>query len=120
MTTLETAPHIHAADALVERLFSAVLATMDLHAVYLGDRLGYYRALTAGPLTSAELAARTGTAERYAREWLEQQAVTGILVTDPEVDAGERRYTLPAAYVALLTDELDGHVPVRAGDDRLR
>ena len=111
MTTLETAPDIHTADALVERLFGAVLATMDLHAVYLGDRLGYYRALAAGPLTSAELAARTGTAERYAREWLEQQAVTGILVTDPEADAGERRYTLPAAYVAPLTDELDlGHV----------
>ena len=111
MTTLETAPAVHAADALVERLFGAVLATMDLHAVYLGDRLGFYRALAAGPLTSAELAARTATAERYAREWLEQQAVTGILDTDPEADAGERRYTLPAAYVAPLTDELDlGHV----------
>ena len=45
MTTLETAPDLPAADALVERLFGAVLATMDLHAVYLGDRLGYYRAL---------------------------------------------------------------------------
>ena len=111
MTTLESAPDLHAADALVERLFGAVLATMDLHAVYLGDRLGFYRVLAAGPLTSAELAARTATAERYAREWLEQQAVTGILDTDPEADAGERRYTLPAAYVAPLTDELDlGHV----------
>ena len=75
---------------------------MDLHAVYLGDRLGYYRALAAGPLTSAELAERTGTAERYAREWLEQQAVTGILDTDPEVDATHRRYTLPAQHVAPL------------------
>jgi SAM-dependent methyltransferase len=105
----DTAPAT--ADALVERLFGAVLATMDLHAVHLGDRLGYYRALAAGPLTSGELAARTGTAERYAREWLEQQAVTGILGTDPEVDATHRRYTLPAAYVGPLTDVLDlGHV----------
>jgi SAM-dependent methyltransferase len=111
MTTLQSAPDLHTADALVERLFGAVLATMDLHAVYLGDRLGFYRALAAGPLTSAELAARTATAERYAREWLEQQAVTGILDTDPEADAEERRYALPAAYVAPLTDELDlGHV----------
>ena len=110
MTTLDTPPVLHAADALVERLFGALLATMDLHAVYLGDRLGFYRALAPGPLTSAELAARTATAERYAREWLEQQAVTGILDT-PGADAGERRYTLPAAHVAPLTDELDlGHV----------
>jgi 2-polyprenyl-3-methyl-5-hydroxy-6-metoxy-1,4-benzoquinol methylase len=99
------------ADALVERLFGAVLATMDLHAVHLGDRLGYYRVLAAAPLTSAELATRTGTAERYAREWLEQQAVTGILDTDPAVEAAARRYALPAAYVAPLTDVLDlGHV----------
>ena len=75
-TTLDgTAADPEATDAFVERLFGAVLATMDLQAVYLGDRLGYYRALAAGALTSAELAARTGTAERYAREWLEQQAV---------------------------------------------
>jgi 2-polyprenyl-3-methyl-5-hydroxy-6-metoxy-1,4-benzoquinol methylase len=99
------------ADALVERLFGAVLATMDLHAVHLGDRLGYYRALAGVPLTSTELASRTGTAERYAREWLEQQAVTGILDTDPSVDAAERRYALPDAYVGPLTDVLDlGHV----------
>ena len=111
MTTLDTPPVLHTTDALVERLFGALLATMDLHAVYLGDRLGFYRALAPGPLTSAELAARTATAERYTREWLEQQAVTGILDTDPEADTGERRYTLPAAYVAPLTDELDlGHV----------
>jgi 2-polyprenyl-3-methyl-5-hydroxy-6-metoxy-1,4-benzoquinol methylase len=96
-----------ATGAFVERLFGSVLATMDLHAVYLGDRLGYYRALADGPLTSSELAARTGTAERYAREWLEQQAVTGILVTDPEVDAADRRYTLPAEYTAPLLDVVD-------------
>jgi SAM-dependent methyltransferase len=111
MTTLEAAPATAEApattEAFVERLFGAVLATMDLHAVYLGDRLGYYRALVDRPLTSTELAERTGTAERYAREWLEQQAVTGFLGTDPAVDAAQRRYTLPAAYVAPLTGVLD-------------
>jgi len=108
MTTTQTpAPTATSTDAFVERLFGAVLATMDLHAVYLGDRLGYYRALADGPLTSAQLAAYSGTAERYAREWLEQQAVTGILVTDPAEDGLRRRYTLPAAYVAALTDGLD-------------
>jgi 2-polyprenyl-3-methyl-5-hydroxy-6-metoxy-1,4-benzoquinol methylase len=114
MTTLDSRGAVDTgaeAAAFVERLFGAVLATMDLQAVYLGDRLGYYRALAEGPLTSAELAARTGTAERYAREWLEQQAVTAILRTDPQDSAAERRYTLPAAYVGPLTDVLDlGHV----------
>src|SRR5215210_6941189 len=94
-TTTHEAPGTAATEALVERLFGAVLATMDLYSVHLGDRLGYYRALTGGPLTSAELAARTGTAERYAREWLEQQAVTAILDTDPATGAEHRRYTLP-------------------------
>ena len=79
---------------------------MDLFAVYLGDRLGYYRALAeGGPATAGELAARTGTAERYAREWLEQQAVTGILACDnPDAAASERRYRLPDGYAAVLVD----------------
>jgi 2-polyprenyl-3-methyl-5-hydroxy-6-metoxy-1,4-benzoquinol methylase len=108
MTTLESRTVDPAAtEAFAGRLFGAVLAAMDLHAVYLGDRLGYYRALAGGPLTSHELAARTGTAERYAREWLEQQAVTGVLATDPALDTAERRYTLPAAHVPVLVDRLD-------------
>jgi SAM-dependent methyltransferase len=100
-------PDTSTTDALVERLFGAVLATIDIQSVYLGDRLGYYRALVdAGGVTSAELATRTGTAERYAREWLEQQAVTGILVADAETDPLRRRFTLPAAHAEPLTDEL--------------
>jgi SAM-dependent methyltransferase len=92
-------------DALVERIFGATIAAMDLFAVYLGDRLGYYQALAAGPLTSIELANRTGTHERYAREWLEQQAVTGILdVEIAEAGATERRFRLPAGHVEPLTD----------------
>src|SRR5918992_731400 len=93
-------------DALVTRLFEATLGAMDLFAVYLGDRLGYYRALAeGGPATSAELASRTGTAERYAREWLEQQAVTGVLaVDDAGAEATARRYALPAGHDEVLTD----------------
>src|SRR6476620_12371450 len=85
-------------DALVGRLFEAVLGTMDLLNIYLGDRLGLYRALSeGGPATPPELAARTGTHERYVREWLEQQAVTGLLtVDDPAKDASARTYVLPA------------------------
>jgi 2-polyprenyl-3-methyl-5-hydroxy-6-metoxy-1,4-benzoquinol methylase len=93
-------------DALVERLSGATIAALDLFSVYLGDRLGYYRALADGnSVTSAELAERTGTAERYAREWLEQQAVTGILDVAAEGDGASRRYRLPAGYAEVLADE---------------
>jgi 2-polyprenyl-3-methyl-5-hydroxy-6-metoxy-1,4-benzoquinol methylase len=93
-------------DALVERLFGAALGAYELMTVHLGDRLGYYRALSEdGEVTSAELAAATGTDERYAREWLEQQAVAGIIeVDDVEAAAEERRYTLPAGHAEALVD----------------
>src|SRR5262245_17294490 len=80
---------------------------MDLFGVYLGDRLGLYRALAeAGPLTSSGLADAAGIHERYAREWLEQQAATGILdVDDAEADATDRRFTLPAGHDEALLDE---------------
>jgi SAM-dependent methyltransferase len=86
-------------DALVERLFEAVLGFNDLYMVYLGDRLGLYAALRErGPATPAELASATGTSERYVREWLEQQAVTGILE-----EAGGR-FSLPPGHAEVLLD----------------
>ncbi len=88
------------ADALTERLFLAAVATFDLVGVYLGDRLGWYRSLASdGPATADELATRTSTDARYALEWLEQQAVGGIL----EVDA-EHRFSLPEEHAAVLSD----------------
>jgi ubiquinone/menaquinone biosynthesis C-methylase UbiE len=88
------------ADALSDRLFSAAVASFDLAGVYLGDRLGWYASLAAdGPATADELAARTRTDARYAREWLEQQAVGGIL----EVD-GEARFSLPQAHAEVLVN----------------
>ncbi len=94
--------------ALADRLFEAGLGTMDLIGVYLGDRLGYYRALSGVKvgLTSGQLARRTSTDERYTREWLEQQAVTGILeVVAPSTYAQKRRYTLPAPHAEVLTSQ---------------
>jgi SAM-dependent methyltransferase len=92
--------------ALVERLFEAALGAVDMVAVYLGDRLGLYRALAdSDASTPAQLASRAGIQERYAREWLEQQAVTGILeVDDPAKPESERRYSLPPAHAAALID----------------
>ena len=93
-------------DALAERLFGAALGAYELMTVHLGDRLGYYRALAGGgEVTSAELARETGTDERYAREWLEQQAVAGILeVDDVAAVAAERHYRLPAGHAEVLVD----------------
>jgi 2-polyprenyl-3-methyl-5-hydroxy-6-metoxy-1,4-benzoquinol methylase len=93
-------------DELVERLFSAGLAMGELMTVYLGDTLGLYSALQrSGSMTAAELAKDTGTFERYAREWLEQQAAAGILTVD-DASAGpdERRYVLPPGHIEPLLD----------------
>lgn len=93
------------AEALMESLFNASIATMELFAVHIGDRLGYYRALAdAGPVTAAGLAARTGTNERYVREWLEQQATAGVLDADDSADAHTRTFSLPADCAEVLTD----------------
>jgi 2-polyprenyl-3-methyl-5-hydroxy-6-metoxy-1,4-benzoquinol methylase len=96
-------------EALADRLFRDALGALELYTVYLGERLGLYQALHAdGPATSTQLAARTGTTERYVREWLEHHAASGLLDVD-DVDAGplERRYRLPAAHVPVLADHDD-------------
>lgn len=96
-------------EALADRLFRDALGALELFTVYLGERLGLYRALhEGGPATSTELAARTGAAERYVREWLEHHAASGIVEVD-DVTAGplERRYRLPDAHVPVLADHDD-------------
>ena len=91
-------------DALLERLLGSVTGALDVFSVYIGDRLRFYDALAMhGALTSSDLASRTGAHERYVREWLEQQAVTGILdVDDAGAEAKARRYTLPAGHGEAL------------------
>ncbi|HYV01300.1 MAG TPA: class I SAM-dependent methyltransferase [Actinomycetota bacterium] len=91
---------------LAERLFRDALGMFDLLTMYLGVRLGLYESLAeSGWTTSTELAERTGTFERYVREWLEQQTVSGILeVEDPEAEALARRYRVPPAHVEVLVD----------------
>ncbi|WP_165984620.1 class I SAM-dependent methyltransferase [Streptomyces sp. YIM 98790] len=93
-------------EELAERLLAGTTAATEILAVHLGLALGLYRALRdGGPATGAELADRARVAPRYAREWLEQQAVTGYLeclnTTDP---APERRYALPAGHAEALLD----------------
>ena len=90
-----------------DKIFTAVLGTMETLSLYLGERLGWLDALASGPLTAAELAARTQTAERYAVEWMEMQAVYGNLaVVDQRPGPREqRRFGLPPGAAEVLTDQ---------------
>jgi 2-polyprenyl-3-methyl-5-hydroxy-6-metoxy-1,4-benzoquinol methylase len=91
-------------DALVARLFTNAVGAFDLFSVYLGDRLGLYRALAdGGAMTSRELAHATAVHERYAREWLEQQAASDLLEM-VDVDGEQRRFRLPEAHQEVLLE----------------
>jgi SAM-dependent methyltransferase len=102
MTTTEH-PTAVDMDKLMQFVFHAVDdvgATLNTALVVMGDRLGLYRAMAgAGPSSPAEIAQRTGTAERYVREWLNAQAAGGYVSYDP--DSG--RYTLPPEQAMALT-----------------
>lgn len=92
-------------DDVAERLLGSLLGCVEVMSIYLGDRLGWYRSLaTDGPATAPDLAARTGTHPRYAREWLEQQAVAGYLEVAEEGAADERVFAIDAAHAEVLTD----------------
>jgi SAM-dependent methyltransferase len=94
-------------EAFSETLFAAALSTVELTITWLGRALGLYAALRGNDgLTAAELAASAGVDERYAREWVEHQAVAQVVtVDDPSQPAGERRYALPEAHAIVLLDE---------------
>jgi 2-polyprenyl-3-methyl-5-hydroxy-6-metoxy-1,4-benzoquinol methylase len=87
-----------------------------------GERLGLYRALAeGGPATSTELAGRTGTVERYVREWLEHHAASGLLaVDDPAAGPRERRYRMPPEHVPVLADPDDVRYQAYRGVEAVR
>src|ERR1041385_4661051 len=71
--------------------------------VYIGDKLGLYKAMSdfGKPMTSKELANKTGTSERYVREWLANQAAGGYLV----YDSNSQTYILPFEHAQALVNE---------------
>jgi SAM-dependent methyltransferase len=85
----------------VGKMFSEISAGYTGALVLVGDALGYYKALKEGPLTSAELAERTGTAERYAREWLSAQAAAEYLQYDPV----QKKFSISPEAATVFTDE---------------
>lgn len=98
-----------ATEVLAQRLFQATIDFLEIASIHVGRKLGYYAELaTSEPVTAAELARRTGTATRYAQEWLEQQTTADFLRTDdPEAGAAERTYYLPVAHRPVLVDGED-------------
>jgi SAM-dependent methyltransferase len=85
----------------VDKAVEDVGALLGGALVVIGDKLGLYRSMAgAGPLTPAELAARTGTKERYVREWLSAQAARGYVTYE-----GNGRFSLPDEHAVPLTDE---------------
>jgi 2-polyprenyl-3-methyl-5-hydroxy-6-metoxy-1,4-benzoquinol methylase len=94
-------------EAFIEKILQSARGTFEIFGMYFGVRLGYYKALSEmGSANAAELATRTGTNERYVREWLEQQAVAGFLEVDDESAVeNRRRYHLSTPYREVLADE---------------
>jgi SAM-dependent methyltransferase len=98
------------AEELAERLLTDAVRTMETFSVGLGTRLGLYSALASGPADARTLAQRCDIHPRYAREWLEQQAVAGILQLDRDTtDPYARTFSLPDAHREVLVDADNGN-----------
>ena len=84
-------------------------ATFHGATILIGEKLGLYKAMVgAGELTPAELAAKTGTVERYVREWLASQAASGYVMYNPQT----RKYWLtPEQGVALADENSPAYIP---------
>ena len=83
-----------------ERIFGYLKGMGVSAMIYLGDKLGLYQALDgAGPVTSAELAQKTGLHERWVREWIRGQAAAGIIDYK-----GDDRFELSPEVAAFLAD----------------
>jgi SAM-dependent methyltransferase len=89
-------------EAFMGKAMSDMGAIISAPLMVIGEKLGLYRAMAhAGPLTSQEIAERSGASERYVREWLGNQAAGGYVTYDPETE----RYVLPDEHALALADE---------------
>jgi 2-polyprenyl-3-methyl-5-hydroxy-6-metoxy-1,4-benzoquinol methylase len=95
-----------AARDLADRLVAGTLGAFDLATIYIGDRLGLYRALAEiGSATAAQLAGAASVQPRFVREWCEQQAAAGLLdCPNPAAEPDERRFTMAPAHREILAD----------------
>src|SRR5262245_18701388 len=83
------------AEEVAERVFQSVLGALESFSIYIGNRLGLYEALRDAPSsTPAAIATATGCNERYVREWLEHQAISGLVEVQDAEDPSQRCYRL--------------------------
>lgn len=102
MTKVNTQIDQQKMEAFAERILAEVNSTMSTFTMYLGHKLGLYQTLAeAGPVTSEELARKTGYVERYLKEWLSAQTAGGYV----EYNAATRRFSLPPEHAATLVDQ---------------
>lgn len=96
-------------EKFMEKAVGEMGAAMNTALVLLGERVGLYKAMAgAGPMSSDELAQKTGTSERYVREWLNAQAAGGYV----SYDAATQRYTLPDEQaLALAVEDSPAYLP---------
>lgn len=106
---MTTAPPIDT--SLDDRIIDAATAALEMFSIHIGRSLDLYRVVRDGA-TVAQLAARAEVDERYAREWLEQQAVAGFINVDDESASWDRRvYSMdPGQSAALIEAEDPMHV----------
>ncbi len=89
-------------NALLGTMVTELGAAANASLVLLGDKLGLFKALANhGPLTSSDLAQRTGTRERYIREWLAAQAASGFVM----YDAADEAFSLSPEQAAVFADD---------------
>ena len=101
MSTPQPALNMDKLNALVGQFVNDLGATVHSGMVVIGERLGLYKALASGPMTPAELAAKTQTDERYVREWLSSQAAGGYVSYDEKT----KKFSLSEEQAFALANE---------------
>src|SRR5579885_2476200 len=101
MSTTVPALDMNKLNAFIGQFVNDLGAAVHAGMVVIGEKLGLYKALTAGPMTPAELAKKTGTDERYVREWLSSQAAGGYVTYDEKT----KRFSLTEEQAFTLANE---------------
>src|SRR6201997_278156 len=99
---------MHKLNAFIGQFVTDLGAAVHTGMVVIGEKLGLYKALAEGPMTPAQLAARTSTDERYLREWLASQAAGGYITYDAET--GKFSLTQEQSF-ALATEDSPAYLP---------
>ena len=100
-TTPRPALDMDKLNAFIGQFVTDLGAAVHTGMVVIGEKLGLYKALATGPMSSAELAAKTQTDERYVREWLASQAAGGYVTYDDNV----KKFSLSEEQAFALANE---------------